>query len=238
MEDKDGKTILHHSCLNYISEEEKEFILFLVDKGIDINKIDGEGKTALFYILEKYDHKDLYFFPCSENYESLIKYFIEHGANINIGDRNWNTPLIYSCKAKHLNEFKSIIKIFIESGADINKANKEGKTALFYLMENLIMNNYNIEDYESFIKYLIDHGANFLKITKNFNNPFNILSKCKKLCIILMNNLLSHSRDINKQDIKEKIKSTSLKEEELEELENYIINEDYDERVYKKRRIE
>ena len=60
----------------------------------------------------------------NEIYEELIKYFIDHGADINKGVRDGReketmTPLIPFCQCKEV--YVDLIKYFIEHGAVITK---------------------------------------------------------------------------------------------------------------------
>lgn len=88
--------------------------ILLIQKGIEINKTDRTGKTALMYALgnEKYD---------------MVKALLKAGANVNIADRQGETALI-----KAWSHPLFIVKLLLEAGADANVKNKFGKTALDY----------------------------------------------------------------------------------------------------------
>jgi len=59
---------------------------------------------------------------------AIIKYLVEHGADINKANFYIReTPLYYACE----NGNKSIIKYLVEHGADVNKSNGYGRTPLF-----------------------------------------------------------------------------------------------------------
>jgi len=63
---------------------------------------------------------------CGNGNESIIKYLIEHGANINGEDEWGETPLHHACENGHEN----IVEYLIEHGADFNKENEWGETPL------------------------------------------------------------------------------------------------------------
>ncbi|ORX85834.1 ankyrin, partial [Anaeromyces robustus] len=62
----------------------------------------------------------------SSGNEDLVKYLIEHGADINKENRGGETPLFLACRSGN----KNLVKYLIDLGADINKENEEGETPL------------------------------------------------------------------------------------------------------------
>jgi ankyrin repeat protein len=55
---------------------------------------------------------------------------IENGADVNVADRDGNTPLNRAIEKSHIKEMEEIAKALIENGADVNMANKNGYTPL------------------------------------------------------------------------------------------------------------
>jgi len=90
---------------------------------------------------------------CSVN---IVKYLVEHGADVNKENKDGDTPLIIAWQDEE------IVKYLIEHGADINIENEYGNTPLIEAYER---NNQNI------IKYLIKHGADVNKKNKNGDTP-------------------------------------------------------------------
>lgn len=144
---------------------------YLVDNGADINTsfdIDqlNVGCTNLVnrllydnkiqhikYIVEQYNFNMHNIQICNVSSKTklkIIKYSVEHGADINFQDNNGNTILHNLCNYSNKNIFK-IIKYVIELGINVNVQDKFGNTALHYATK--VRNNLNI------IKYLIEHGA-------------------------------------------------------------------------------
>ena len=82
----------------------------------------------------------------------MLKYLVEHGANINKKEILTETLLHYACKRKNGNE--NIVKYLVEHGADINKQNEYGKIPLHYACEY---------EHENIVKYLVDFGSDINK---------------------------------------------------------------------------
>ena len=67
------------------------------------------------------------FNACSSGNKRLVKYLVEHGADINIPNNTDRTPLFNACFIKN----EELVKYLVEIGADINKQNDNGVTPLF-----------------------------------------------------------------------------------------------------------
>ena len=97
--DKNGNIIFIIAILKY-NKIPINLLDYLLDKKIiDINAVDKNGKNILLNIFD-------YTFDDTFDENALIHmftYFINKGANINIVDKNGNTPLFYA-KEKHLND--------------------------------------------------------------------------------------------------------------------------------------
>lgn len=76
--DKNGFTPLMYCIQN----EKKEMIDFLLDKDIDINKVNNIGNTALFYAVFK-----------SKNKTGIIEKLLKKGADMNISNNTGISPL-------------------------------------------------------------------------------------------------------------------------------------------------
>ena len=125
-----------------------------VENGADVNKWGGiMSDTPLIYAVE-------------QNNLELIKYFINHGAKVNIGNYNNTTPLMTACmyfEEYYTSEQKTlkIVKFLIEKcNAEINKKNEDGNTALSFAVDN---------EYSLIINYLFKHGADINTIDKHGN---------------------------------------------------------------------
>lgn len=140
-----------------INENDKNEVLNIIQKGIDIKSFKVEGLTLLHYAIKaekdivimtllengaNINAKDsngctpLHYAINTENYEILEK-LIKEKANVNITDNEGLTPLHYIVK----NNFVRAINVVLDSGADINAKDKEGFTALDYAMKRKYTNN-------------------------------------------------------------------------------------------------
>ena len=92
----DGRTALHCAAG---SNPDIDVLKFLVDKGLDVKAKNNDGKTPLHMLAQR----DSVTFPdpsfqgefelMYQNYfAAAMKYLINHGADINVKDKNGNTP--------------------------------------------------------------------------------------------------------------------------------------------------
>jgi ankyrin repeat protein len=143
----------------------EEVVELLLSKGANINHIDANGHTPLYYRIKDCDEKMVKFLlnkgadplagdnPLShaEKDVTIYKHILDSGkvdVNLPIG-YNQDTALHIAIKDKNYN----LIKLLLQRGADLNKPNKEGKTPLHYADElgyeylekskNLIVETYN-----------------------------------------------------------------------------------------------
>ena len=128
----------------------------------------------------------LLYFGNSSNYNfDMIKYLVEHGANLNPG-LGYMPILNRLCKNKRINI--DVIKYLLEHGADVNLCYS---SALSNLLENESANN-------DMVKYLIEHGAD---VNKGTIPPLVALCKSEKVNIEMIKYLIEHGADVNKGNI-------------------------------------
>lgn len=106
----------------------------LIDKRVDVNALDKEGKAALHYAITN-DNWDRSEYNCAK----IIALLLSNNANINVQSALSITPFIPSgvtplmiavSKAK-----VEITRLLLANGADVNITDNDQKTALFYLLE-------------------------------------------------------------------------------------------------------
>jgi ankyrin repeat protein len=115
----------------------------LIQTGADPNTQDKHGKTPLYYAV--------YF-----NRETIVKYLIEKGANVNLRSFDGASLLHVAIieKADH-----AIIKLLIEAGINVNERHEKlrdrnyGLTPLYLAV---------LSDRISVVKILLDHGADII----------------------------------------------------------------------------
>lgn len=131
MGDKELNELLFDACNDMQSIE---YIDELLSLGADINALDGNDDTPLFFAIHK---KNI----------GLVNHLIANGANVNIQNIHNNTPLNLACIT---NCPTGIIKSLVDAGADIRHV-WEDLTPLLASVYKM-----NIDA----VKLLLDRGAN------------------------------------------------------------------------------
>ncbi len=166
--DDEGNTLLHIAARSH----RPEAVVFLIDKGANVNAKNNRGLTPLHglghwedidvkiaTLLIKYgadvnaQHDGsgvpLHSAVFQDNVD-LVKLLLENGANPNLANDVGDTPLH---RAVHLNHKVAIAKLLIEHGADVNiKSTKKG-TMLVALVTGF--NESKVE----LLNLLFEHGA-------------------------------------------------------------------------------
>jgi len=87
---------------------------------------------------------------------NVVKYLIEHGANVNIQDSYGHTPLHNAAACGYLN----IVKYLVESGADVNALDNHNDSTLHHSCYGC---EYNID----VVEYLLANGADRLLVNND-----------------------------------------------------------------------
>ena len=129
-----------------INRQNMELVELLIEKGTKIDFLDDNGAPILVGAMI--------------TSIEMAKYFIEHGANLNIVDSRFGrTPLIYAIITGN----NEIAKLLIRKGADLNiKGTEEGIAPLVYAIR---MRNLEIA------RCLIEAGANIEILDKEGATP-------------------------------------------------------------------
>lgn len=136
-----------------ILESNDLFFDYLISKGININKADKSGYTPIYIAI------------ISGNINK-VKYFIEHGIDINSKINSDNdTPITEACKLGK----KEIVEYLVKKGADLNIKDQYGFTCIH---DSII--NYEI------LKILINAGANVNLRNAYFDTPLHLAVKYNK----------------------------------------------------------
>src|SRR5690606_31374445 len=85
--------------------------------------------TGTVYGIEEKEFWEL----CKDGSREEINEAIKNGADINKGDQNKVSPLMYAAR---YNPDPEVIIFLVKNGAYINGKDKNGETALFYALEN------------------------------------------------------------------------------------------------------
>ncbi len=119
-----------------------DIIKLLIKHKADVNAVDIQGRTPLFYALKFYQKlSDL----------PVIEELIKNGANLKVQSLNprKETPLMYALRYRV--DHGDILQLLIDSGDDVNAVDIQGKTPLFYALRY----------YQSLplIQFLVNNGA-------------------------------------------------------------------------------
>jgi ankyrin repeat protein len=112
--DTEGLTLLMHAVIH----SNKFMVEYLLKKGVNVNEIDNEGWSAIFYAV---------CFSC--NKMEMIKLLLSDDSNINMQDENGCTPLMYATK---LDDDPFEIIEFMSLQSDLSIVDKNGLNALDY----------------------------------------------------------------------------------------------------------
>ena len=164
-----------------------ELVEWLLERGVDVNAKDDEGKTVLYQVIEfdgdlcpdkqKIRHK-----------RKLVRLLVEHGANANIKE-NWrghsalhevvrnNDEDIAKLLIEHGADVKStdnngvsilhdaalngnlkMVRLLVERGADVNAKDDEGLTVLHYAAQSKSLKT---------IQWLVDQGLDINEKTES-----------------------------------------------------------------------
>lgn len=168
MQNIEGRTFLIKAVIKCKPEIAQLFLL----RAVQVNTIDRYGKNALHYALVRT--------RCDDNRKifDLCKLLIEYGIDVNMGDSNGNTPLIFASKSS--NGYKDICRMLLDNGANINSKNNNGYTALMWSCS---------ERNEDISELLITRGADVNAQAINGETALNICSNIGALrtCELLLN---------------------------------------------------
>ena len=152
-------------------------------EGIENLRTSVLGGVSL--LLEILYQKDPLHDGCKSGNEKIVKYLVEHGADVNKEDKDGKTPLFGACWEGHEN----IVKYLVEHRANVNEEDEDGRTPLF---EACRKGNENI------VKYLVEHGADVNKEDKDGKTP--LLTARRKGNENIVKYLVEHGAGVNKED--------------------------------------
>ena len=110
MSNLDNPKLIHRAVMRHSVAE----VVRAVSDGENVDAVDQEGRTALFYAAAAGD-------------EAIIAKLLEYGSNINAQDKNLETPLHFAARAYQL----GAAKVLINAGAQVDTKDVNGNTPLW-----------------------------------------------------------------------------------------------------------
>jgi len=181
-----------------IANNDEQSLLYLLEKGININQKDThEGKTALIY-------------ACEYGHQKIIKLLIDYGSNINEKDKNGENALIIAFKYGYLeivklliqnstnDNYLKIIDLLIknnELSRNMNKKDKDGNTPLMLACHN---------GYLEIVQFLIKNGANVNEknhIGENALMFASMFGNLKLIMLLFKNNASVEGKGYNGKNV-------------------------------------
>ena len=125
----------------------EKLALLLLENGADVNTVNGEKETILHQAIRNMRPSDYYKGDDGiRNPKLILDEILKKNVNLNVGDKNGDSPLYYACRYCDLDTIKKLV----EKGADVNFFGKYGLPPLFQAIE------YRKADA---VKFLLDNGA-------------------------------------------------------------------------------
>ena len=163
----------------------------LIQRDININQKDIEGKTVLEEILkifnivrennlDKYRQTDYKHVKKENDYQKLLTILIENGLDIDRKDEEGKSALFYAIDNKDF----ELIEFFLNAGADISTQDRDGKTVLF---QECLKGYSNYE----MIDYLFDKG---IDVDHQDFDERTIVDDLAEMILIQENGKRAHSR--------------------------------------------
>jgi ankyrin repeat protein len=116
-------------------------ITHAIEQGNDVDALDREGRTALFYAAMDSD-------------SAIATELIRHGANVNVRDKSLKTPLHFAARAYQ----PKVAELLLKNGAEVDAQDAHGNTPLSDAV-------FDSKGRDQMIKLLLSSGAN--KALKN-----------------------------------------------------------------------
>ncbi len=102
---------------------------FFEHNKFDINQKNDEGENAL--LLCDYGSNDIAEYYHYEK-PDMVEFLIDNGVEVNVKDKEGNTPLIKACNGNNI----SIIRKLLKAGAKVNVKNNKGETPIIVVAKN------------------------------------------------------------------------------------------------------
>ncbi len=173
--------ITDQELIKAASEGNKDLVELLIDTGMDIDKQDCDGNTALMYAsihnqcdvikilvdggadvnATNHDQATALMIACYSGCQVIVKLLLEKSAHVNAVDAFCSTALMFAS----INGYYTIAKLLLEAGADVNASDDLDNTALMDASQ---------QDHQELVKLLLDLGADVTAVDRDGNTALMI----------------------------------------------------------------
>jgi len=175
---KEGETVLHSLVRK---PNQAEIITYFLAKGVDVNKADDEGTTAL---MNASSGKDV----------AVIELLLPKVKNINAVNTKGESALTMAVKGGSAD----VAALLIKNGADVNIKDKDGNNLAYYLIQSYrpqAGTDQKKDDFSDKMKLLQDKGLNFAATQKDGSTLYHVA--IAKNDVLLLKKISELKVDVN-----------------------------------------
>lgn len=176
---RDKWTLLHVAS----ATNRRDITQYLINMGSDVNVLDKEGKSPLYY--------------CKS--EEVAKMMVDAGADVNRPSVLGKTPLHHVCIS---DATPGAVKILLQSGARANAEDKFGDTPFLYAcgMAYFCINEEEFAQNLPKIKMLLEYGADIHHVNSKGENGLHVCSRYGACEVVEI--LTKHGVEVNALNMK------------------------------------
>ena len=203
-----------------------EVVRFLAENGVDYEKVDKMGYSALHvaavgghldvlvYLAEQgadknrtcADGKTPIITAAKSKHFDIVRYLAKNGVDVDKADDSGLTPLVAVLNTLHNDGHLDAVRCLVEQGADVDKADSDGQSPLF-------LASYHVRS--EVVGYLLEQGANVNKTDKDGRTPliatiigtimYGITSATKKKILDIVTCLVEQGAEMERLITMEKL---------------------------------